>query len=654
MAKPIKQSGASAFEIITQALSGVRGEHRGDSYWICCPFHDEKTPSCSVNLDDTKPVPIGHFYCFSKETKVLTSLGTKKIGKMAGGTYKVLTDNGVWVDAKFDSYGIQRLYKLTLSRNGVTKKIYTTKEHDWYTRDRKTPVKTIELKPGNMLKTNVPVRVQGLQMDISGIRHGFVLGDGTLESQMVGGQQYSVAYLYAHKIDFMEAYFSDYPQKYVYDYSEYGHDYKGKQVIIRGLPSHWKELPKVAAVSNDYAYGFLAGLLAADGCVDKDGTVSLHSSNKKVLQRVRDIATSIGINTLSITCQSRKGYGEEESDIYRIHFCRGSFPSELLLNPEHRERFEAKPPKFDYLRWRVVSVKKTKRVEEVFCCVVPETHRFTLEDNILTGNCFGCSEGRGPWNKLANKLGLPEIKEWQNFKENAGQQLKVKLKSASLTEVDKLMSEIKSNVAIPWPEDKEWRGYKGKLINKLGGQMYNDPRKDELMLVFPIYINGKLRGGVRAFLKKVEKRASYLTTEGSWVKSHGLFGYDLAKKLIRKRGLKKIVLVEGPRDALRLLSRGIPACAVLGTKNFNDKKALYLTALGVDEILVMPDNDRAGKEMWELVKAQVGHLCKTTYLRLPKEKDKAGKLIKLDPDSAPKEIIREVKKLVYKNAKKAA
>lgn len=330
MAKPIKQSGASAFEIITQALTGIRGEHRGDSYWICCPFHDENTPSCSVNLDDTKPVPIGHFYC------------------------------------------------------------------------------------------------------------------------------------------------------------------------------------------------------------------------------------------------------------------------------------------------------------------------------------FGCSEGRGPWNKLANKLGLPEIKEWQNFKENAGQQLKVKLKSASLTEVDKLMGEIKSNVAIPWPEDKEWRGYKGKLINKLGGQMYNDPRKDELMLVFPIYINGKLRGGVRAFLKKIEKRASYLTTEGSWVKSHGLFGYDLAKKLIRKRGLKKIVLVEGPRDALRLLSKGIPACAVLGTKNFNDKKALYLTALGVDEILVMPDNDRAGKEMWELVKAQVGNLCKTTYLRLPKEKDKAGKLIKLDPDSAPKEIIREVKKLVYKNAKKAA
>lgn len=270
--------------------------------------------------------------------------------------------------------------------------------------------------------------------------------------------------------------------------------------------------------------------------------------------------------------------------------------------------------------------------------------------------CFGCSEGRGPWNKLAEKLNLPQIKDWQNFKENAGQQLKVKLKDASLTEVDRLMGEIKSNVAIPWPKDKEWRGYKGKLITKLGGMYYNDMRKDELMLVFPVYINGKLKGAVRALLKKVEKRASYLTTEGNWVKAHGLFGYDVAKALIRKYGLKKIVLVEGPRDALRLLSKGIPACAILGTKNFSEKKAMYLTSLGVDEILVLPDNDRAGLEMRDLVKKIVGDLCKTTYLKLPRDKDKTGKLIKLDPDNAPKEIIREIKKMVYATAtkKKAA
>lgn len=289
------------------------------------------------------------------------------------------------------------------------------------------------------------------------------------------------------------------------------------------------------------------------------------------------------------------------------------------------------------------------------CCPFHDENTPSCSVNLSTAKgipvghfyCFGCSEGRGPWNKLASKLNLPQLKEWQHYKESAGFKLRANLK-VTLDEEEKLRQEIKSHMTIPWPEDKEWRGYKGKLIRKLGGMYFNDSKRDELMLVFPVYINGKLKGGVRAFLKKQEKRASYLTTDGKWVKSAGLFGYDLAKKLIKKHGLHRVVLVEGPRDALRLLSKGIPACAILGTQNFSEKKLMHVLALGVDEILVMPDNDRAGTEMKRLVKEISGDLCVVHHLKLPKEKDKDGKLIKLDPDSAPKEIIREVKKLVYR------
>lgn len=31
---------------------------KGKDYWCCCPFHDEKTPSCKINEDR------GSFYCF--------------------------------------------------------------------------------------------------------------------------------------------------------------------------------------------------------------------------------------------------------------------------------------------------------------------------------------------------------------------------------------------------------------------------------------------------------------------------------------------------------------------------------------------------------------------------------------------------------------
>ena len=43
--------------------------------------------------------------------------------------------------------------------------------------------------------------------------------------------------------------------------------------------------------------------------------------------------------------------------------------------------------------WVVRSVEWSDRTEEVFCAEVPGTHAFTLEDDILTGNCFGCGVG---------------------------------------------------------------------------------------------------------------------------------------------------------------------------------------------------------------------------------------------------------------------
>jgi DNA primase len=43
--------------------------------------------------------------------------------------------------------------------------------------------------------------------------------------------------------------------------------------------------------------------------------------------------------------------------------------------------------------WVVRSVEWSDRVEEVFCAEVPGSHAFALEDDILTGNCFGCGVG---------------------------------------------------------------------------------------------------------------------------------------------------------------------------------------------------------------------------------------------------------------------
>ena len=53
---------------------------RGSSAWLCCPFHRERTPSCSVNLATNKKVPVGHFYCFGCSAKGNWNKFAEKIG----------------------------------------------------------------------------------------------------------------------------------------------------------------------------------------------------------------------------------------------------------------------------------------------------------------------------------------------------------------------------------------------------------------------------------------------------------------------------------------------------------------------------------------------------------------------------------------------
>ena len=47
-----------ASDIVSVVSSYVPLKRKGNNYWGCCPFHQEKTPSFSVNGDK------GLFYCF--------------------------------------------------------------------------------------------------------------------------------------------------------------------------------------------------------------------------------------------------------------------------------------------------------------------------------------------------------------------------------------------------------------------------------------------------------------------------------------------------------------------------------------------------------------------------------------------------------------
>jgi 5S rRNA maturation endonuclease (ribonuclease M5) len=269
-------------------------------------------------------------------------------------------------------------------------------------------------------------------------------------------------------------------------------------------------------------------------------------------------------------------------------------------------------------------------------------------------NCFGCGE-KGPWNKLAEQAGLEKIKEW-NTSATPYNIVNKAVDDALLGEPEGdfkvLLRKLKKSEAHPWPESLDWRGYPGKLVRKIGGHIVNEDDRitksgarisGTVSVLFPIKMEGKVRGAVTAIYEKQYKgQVAYWTSQGSWVKNYGLFPYSYVKNLIGKKKLNFVVLVEGPRDSLRLINNGIPALAILGANNFSATKALFVESLDVEFVYVMTDNDTGGATMWKAIKKVLGnsglHLKR---IKLPTEEDKHGDLIKMDPDNMPKKILRQ-------------
>jgi 5S rRNA maturation endonuclease (ribonuclease M5) len=265
-----------------------------------------------------------------------------------------------------------------------------------------------------------------------------------------------------------------------------------------------------------------------------------------------------------------------------------------------------------------------------------------------TFNCWGCSAS-GNWNKLAEKCGFPKIKSWQNKEQSI----------LELTEIDEIeMMGNKSekdfakllNVEIitDWNPNKRWRGFSGSLMKKLGAKLAIDKRDDTPVLLCPVSVGGVVVGYVKALMHKKKGKFSYISSKGPWIKDKGLFPYDYIKKKAKKKGY--LVLVEGPRDALRLITEGIPALAVFGVQAFGKTKATYVSALGDITIYIMPDNDEAGDVLYMKAKEAFKELdIKIKRIKLPRRRDKEGKIIKLDPCSAPIELIENLRDTLREN-----
>lgn len=207
------------------------------------------------------------------------------------------------------------------------------------------------------------------------------------------------------------------------------------------------------------------------------------------------------------------------------------------------------------------------------------------------------------------------------------------------------------------PKGRVWRGFKTEFLSKVGCKLCEMEYGSYVWL--PVYINGRLRGYSNGRLQKVKGKTSYINSPGRWTLQEGLFPFDYAINLMRRRKLCTVVLVEGQRDALRLLSLGIPALCIMGSNSWTENKSQILEIAGVEHVMVMMDGDLAGIEATKIIMPTLDGLFATTVVKLwsmpgsywPKYKRLTLEEQKLpehksklwDPGNVPIEILQQVK-----------
>jgi 5S rRNA maturation endonuclease (ribonuclease M5) len=106
--------------------------------------------------------------------------------------------------------------------------------------------------------------------------------------------------------------------------------------------------------------------------------------------------------------------------------------------------------------------------------------------------------------------------------------------------------------------------------------------------------------------------------------------------MLKKMKRRYIVLVEGPRDAIRLIGFGIPALAILGSNNWSEQKRDLLMTLDLDMVLFAFDNDKGGKLAYKNCAPSLKGFVHRIKIKITGE-DKHG--VGYDPGNCPKDQI---------------
>lgn len=270
----------------------------------------------------------------------------------------------------------------------------------------------------------------------------------------------------------------------------------------------------------------------------------------------------------------------------------------------------------------------------------------TLRINLAVGasvgvgvwKCYSCQRG-GHWNKLAVAIGVDplvvdENPEWVDL----------------VVPVEAVDYQPPAGLH-PWPSGAVWErtnkdGSKtvlpAKVFGLLGAKYWccHGTAAADCVIGSKSYVEGDRVPEVRAWLPVERDRGTvvahvaallstrypgakkYLNSAGSWPRRY-IAMHVAALELAKMLGVSTLVVVEGPADAMRLMSLGIPAVPLLGVGNWTEDKAGLLASCW-SCVLVCLDADTAGQAGQARVLASLCSRMSAEGVVLPDNQDPAS------------------------------
>jgi RecA/RadA recombinase len=344
--------------------------------------------------------------CVSGDTWVHTINGLVRARDLDGEVL-TLSEGGIYRSAVWSYEGEAELYRVLFSTGD---EVLATPNHEWVTSLRHHGVRqrclTVDLVGKSIPYQPIRDFAYDEEEYEEGVRHGMTFGDGTAQVSSARLDQFI-----PDDREVMDRFFSIPRPDAHFNSLTVPHEIKSSGAYrVGGLPLEWRSLPSLDEPQS-YLRGFVAGLLEADGHVNRKGGIYIYCADEVVLEDVRLIAQAAGFSTGRITSSSMMTTGghlakrwgdpkyprEIKRTIYTLPLGKRSFfttvgviDDRLVLKRGHRFNLRVSgPPKMD-LYARVVAVERADRVESVYCCSEPQTHTWVLGNGLLTGNSRVC------------------------------------------------------------------------------------------------------------------------------------------------------------------------------------------------------------------------------------------------------------------------